>query len=168
MKPPFAIFLALVLLFCGSAAANSSPAEMISEFRLKHCEPHVTADATLNRIALEQAKAMAAKDRLDHEVLRSFSSRITPARSGRAAENIAYGYDSFKKRSINGLRRGNIEKISCSTTHLASASPAQRAPSLTAHIGQWRLRANTSRCRPRPARMRRPRQNENRLCNLAA
>src|SRR6266567_3973432 len=62
MKPLFAILLSLVLLFCGLAAAESSPAEMISEFRLKHGERHVTTDATLNRIALEQAKAMAAKD----------------------------------------------------------------------------------------------------------
>src|SRR6202022_4307102 len=31
------------------------------------------------------------------EVLGSFGSRIAPARSGRAAENIAYGYDSFEK-----------------------------------------------------------------------
>ena len=54
-------------------------------------------DATLNRIALEQAKAMAAKDKLDHEVLGSFNSRIAPARAGRAAENIAYGYDGFEK-----------------------------------------------------------------------
>jgi uncharacterized protein YkwD len=97
MKPLFAILLSLVLLFCGLAAAESSPAEMISEFRLKHGERHVTLDATLNRIALEQAKAMAAKDTLDHEVLGSFSSRIAPAKSGRAAENIAYGYDSFEK-----------------------------------------------------------------------
>jgi uncharacterized protein YkwD len=122
MKPLFAILLSLFLLFFGLAAAESSPAEMISEFRLKHGERHVTADATLNRIALEQAKAMAAKDTLDHEVLGSFSSRIAPARSGRAAENIAYGYDSFEKRSINGLRQRDIE--TCSATRPASASPA--------------------------------------------
>src|ERR1700730_7435510 len=97
MKPHFAILLSMVLLFCGSAAAESSPAEMISDFRLKHGERRVTMDATLSRIALEQAKAMAAKDTLDHEVLGSFGSRIAPARSGRAAENIAYGYDSFEK-----------------------------------------------------------------------
>jgi len=97
MKPLFAILLSLVLLFSGLAAADSSPAEMISDFRLKHGEGHVTMDATLNRIALEQAKAMAAKDRLDHEVLGSFSARIATARSGRAAENIAYGYDNFEK-----------------------------------------------------------------------
>ncbi|WP_433994394.1 CAP domain-containing protein [Bradyrhizobium canariense] len=70
---------------------------MISDFRLKHGEGRVAIDATLNRIALEQAKAMAARDALDHGVLGSFSSRISPAGAGRAAENIAYGYDSFEK-----------------------------------------------------------------------
>jgi uncharacterized protein YkwD len=40
---------------------------------------------------------MAAREKLDHEVLGSFNSRVAPARAGRAAENIAYGYDSFQK-----------------------------------------------------------------------
>jgi uncharacterized protein YkwD len=97
MKPLFAILFSLVLVFSRLAAAESSPAELISDFRLKHAEGRVAMDATLNRIALEQAKAMAAKDTLDHSVLGSFSSRIAPAKSGRAAENIAYGYDSFPK-----------------------------------------------------------------------
>jgi uncharacterized protein YkwD len=97
MKPLSAILLSLTLLFGGMAAAKSSPAELISDFRLKHGEGRVTMDATLNGIALDQAKAMAAKDTLDHEVLGSFSSRITRAKAGRAAENIAYGYDSFEK-----------------------------------------------------------------------
>jgi uncharacterized protein YkwD len=97
MKPLFAILLSLTLFFGGVATAKSSPAEMISDFRLKHGERRVTMDATLNGIALDQAKAMAAKDTLDHDVLGSFSSRITRAKAGRAAENIAYGYDSFEK-----------------------------------------------------------------------
>ena len=79
MKPLFVTLVVLALLSSGLAAAESSPAEMISDFRLKHGEGHVTMDATLNRIALEQAKAMAAKDTLDHEVFGSFSSRIAPA-----------------------------------------------------------------------------------------
>jgi Cysteine-rich secretory protein family len=79
------------------AFAESSPAEMISNFRLKHGEVRVTSDATLNRIALEQARAMATKENLSHEVLGSFTSRIAPSRAGRAAENIAYGYDTFDK-----------------------------------------------------------------------
>ncbi|MFL6814260.1 MAG: CAP domain-containing protein [Bradyrhizobium sp.] len=70
---------------------------MISEFRLKHGEGRVTLDATLTRIAHEQAAAMAAKDQLDHDVLGRFNARVSPAGAGRAAENIAYGYDSFPK-----------------------------------------------------------------------
>jgi Cysteine-rich secretory protein family len=92
-----AALLSLALLFCSSALAQSSPAEMISNFRIKHGEGRVTSDATLDRIALDQAKAMAAKDTLSHEVLGSFGSRISPAGAGRAGENIAYGYDGFEK-----------------------------------------------------------------------
>ena len=54
-------------------------------------------DSTLTRIAHEQAGAMAAKDKLDHDVLGGFTSRVHSAGAGRAAENIAYGYDSFPK-----------------------------------------------------------------------
>src|SRR5262245_58253212 len=70
---------------------------MISDFRLKHGEKRVTLDATLTRIAHDQAQAMAAKDQLDHDVLGRFTSRVEPAGAGRAAENIAYGYESFPK-----------------------------------------------------------------------
>jgi uncharacterized protein YkwD len=92
------IWFWLVFAFCSSAAAQSAtPAEMISNFRLQHGEGRVTADSTLNRIAHEQAAAMAARDVLDHGVLGPFSSRVASAGSREAAENIAYGYDSFPK-----------------------------------------------------------------------
>ena len=88
----------LLLGLCGGATAQSStPAELISSFRLQHGESKVRADPTLNRIAHEQAAAMAAKDVLDHGVLGPFSSRAAPAGSRRTAENIAFGYDSFPK-----------------------------------------------------------------------
>jgi hypothetical protein len=87
------------LALCAQLACAAEPtaAELISNFRLEHGEVRVALDPTLNRIALEQAKAMAEKDRLDHDVLGAFVSRIAPSRAGRAAENIAYGYDSFAK-----------------------------------------------------------------------
>jgi Cysteine-rich secretory protein family len=85
------------LLLAAPALAAESPAELISSFRLKHGEVRVVRDATLDRIALDQARAMAAKDDLSHEVLGSFNGRIAPAGAGRAAENIAYGYESFEK-----------------------------------------------------------------------
>jgi hypothetical protein len=83
--------------FTPAIAQAASPADMISDYRLQHGERRVTLDAKLTRIAREQAAAMAAKDTLDHDVLHGFSARISSAGAGRAAENIAYGYDSFPK-----------------------------------------------------------------------
>ena len=48
------------------AMAAELPAELISGFRLKLGEVRVVRDATLDRIALEQARAMAAKNDLSH------------------------------------------------------------------------------------------------------
>ena len=79
------------------AQASSDPAALISDFRVQHQEGRVKSDATLKRIAQDQANAMAASARMDHDVLGAFSKRVTPANAGRAAENIAYGYDSFPK-----------------------------------------------------------------------
>ena len=87
----------LFALVNSGAAQSATPAEMISDYRLQHGEGRVKIDATLNRIARDQAEAMAAKDVLDHSVLASFSTRVAPAGSERAAENIAYGYESFPK-----------------------------------------------------------------------
>jgi cysteine-rich secretory family protein len=87
----------LLLLAAAPAIAGGSPAEQISAFRLQHGEARVVRDATLDGIAQEQARAMAAKDNLSHEALGPFARRIAPAGAGRAAENIAYGYDSFDK-----------------------------------------------------------------------
>ena len=87
----------IVLMLSASLAVAASPAELISAYRLKHGEAKVVRDATLDRIALEQARAMADKDHLSHDVLGSFSRRIAPSKAGRAAENIAYGYENFEK-----------------------------------------------------------------------
>jgi hypothetical protein len=95
-----ALLLGLSLCFATTVlgrTAAANPAQMISDFRLKHGEKRVTLDATLTRIAHDQAQAMAAKDQLDHDVLGRFNTRVDPAGAGRAAENIAYGYDSFPK-----------------------------------------------------------------------
>jgi len=80
-----------------SAALSASPVELISNFRVSQGLGRVTMDPTLNRIAQEQATAMAARDVLDHGVAGSFSSRVASSGSRHAAENIAYGYDSFTK-----------------------------------------------------------------------
>lgn len=128
MKALFALFLLLPLSFGGPASAESSPASLISEFRAKQGEGSVVIDATLNRIALDQAKAMAARDKLDHDVLGPFSSRMAPAKAGRAAENIAYGYEDFKRtldQWINSSgHRKNLLLPKASRVGIASARSA--------------------------------------------
>ena len=93
------LLLGLFLCLSGSAFAQSSadPAALISDFRGQHQEGRVKSDATLKRIAQDQANAMAAKGVMDHDVLAPFGPRVAPANAGRAAENIAYGYESFPK-----------------------------------------------------------------------
>jgi hypothetical protein len=116
------------LLLAAPALADESPAEQISAFRLKHGEIRVVRDATLDRIALEQARAMAAKDNLSHEALGPFSRRIAPSRAGRAAENIAYGYESFEKTLGQWIdssgHRKNLLLHNASRVGIASARDA--------------------------------------------
>ncbi|WP_315713306.1 MULTISPECIES: CAP domain-containing protein [unclassified Bradyrhizobium] len=94
-----AVLVAALLALSAHAAfaGDSAPADQISAFRLAHGEGRVRRDATLDRIAMEQARAMADKDDLSHEVLGPFTRRVAPSKAGRAAENIAYGYDNFDK-----------------------------------------------------------------------
>src|SRR5947209_3948348 len=116
------------LLLAAPAMAAESPAELISGFRVKHGEVRVVRDATLDRIALEQARAMAAKNDLSHEVLGPFTRRIAPARAGRAAENIAYGYESFEKTLGQWIdssgHRKNLLMPNASRVGIASAKDA--------------------------------------------
>jgi hypothetical protein len=117
-----------LLLLAAPAMAAESPAELISGFRLKHGEIRVVRDATLDRIAMEQARAMAAKSDLSHDVLGPFNRRVAPAGAGRAAENIAYGYDSFEKTlgqwiDSSGHRR-NLLLHNASRVGIASARDA--------------------------------------------
>ena len=137
MTSRFAVPLLLALLVSGVAAAAASPAQLISDFRLKNGEGRVTLDATLNAIAQDQARAMAAKDTLDHDVLGSFNSRIARANAGRAAENIAYGYDSFEKTltqwiASSGHRR-NLLLPKATRVGIASATSA------TTHRIYWAM-----------------------------
>src|SRR4030081_2579712 len=116
------------LLLAAPAMAAESPAELISGFRVKHGEVRVVRDATLDRIALEQERAMAANDTIGDEVVGPFAGRIAPARAGRAAENIAYGYESFEKTLGQWIdssgHRKNLLLHNASRVGVASAKDA--------------------------------------------
>jgi len=75
----------------------------ISSFRLKHGEVRVMGDATLDRIALEQARAMAAKDNLSHEVLGSFTPRMQAAKRTYWAMVIAGDYEPKPDERKRGM-----------------------------------------------------------------
>ena len=130
------------LLLATPVMAAESPAELISSFRLKHGEVRVVRDATLDRIALEQARAMAAKDNLSHEVLGSFTRRVAPAGAGRAAENIAYGYESFEKTLGQWIDSSGHRKNLL--LHNASRDCKRQGRKRQAHLlglgDRWRLR----------------------------
>lgn len=132
MKSALPTSLWLTLALCGPAFAQpapAAPAEMISNYRLQHGEERVTLDSTLSRIAHEQAVAMASKDVLDHGVLGPFSSRVASSKSERAAENIAYGYDSFSKTLGQWIdsseHRKNLLMHGASKVGVASAKSAR-------------------------------------------
>ncbi|RXH26886.1 MULTISPECIES: CAP domain-containing protein [Bradyrhizobium] len=116
------------LLLMAAPAMADSPAELISSFRLKHGEVRVVRDATLDRIAMDQARAMAAKDDLSHDALGPFNRRVAPAGAGRAAENIAYGYDNFEKTLGQWIdssgHRKNLLLHNASRVGIASAKNA--------------------------------------------
>jgi hypothetical protein len=112
------------------AGAAESPADMISSYRLKNGEIRVVRDATLDRIAAEQARAMAAQDNLSHDAAGPFTRRVAPAKAGSAAENIAYGYDSFEKTlgqwiDSSGHRR-NLLLHNATRVGIASARSASK------------------------------------------
>ena len=92
-----ALAVALFAFACPLAAKAASPAEMISSFRHQHGKGKVTTDAALSRIAQEQAKAMAARDRMDHAVQKPFADRVANLNAERAAENLAQGDATFAK-----------------------------------------------------------------------
>lgn len=92
-----ALAVALFAFACPLAAWAATPAELISSFRLAHGEGKVMTDPVLNRIAQEQARAMATRDEMGHAVLRPFSDRVANLNAERAAENLATGDDTFRK-----------------------------------------------------------------------
>jgi uncharacterized protein YkwD len=86
-----AVLLGVVIAMASALAHAEDMAEMISQYRRAHGLSAVRTDPQLTAIAERQAKAMAASGVMDHGVAGSFSSRMSGARMGVAAENIAAG-----------------------------------------------------------------------------
>jgi uncharacterized protein YkwD len=80
-------------------------ASMVSGYRGNNGLPAVTLDPALMRLADAQARAMAGRDKLDHNVGGAFNDRLR--RSGydakAAAENISAGYHTLAE-AFSGWR----------------------------------------------------------------
>src|SRR5579872_4025491 len=83
----------------------TAAASMISGYRGNNGLGQVTVDPELMRLASEQAHAMAAHDRMDHDIGRPFQDRIKDSafRGSVAVENISAGYHTLAE-AFSGWR----------------------------------------------------------------
>jgi uncharacterized protein YkwD len=84
---------------------TAAAASMISGYRRNNGLDAVVVDAELTRLAGEQARAMAAKDKLDHNVGKDFKTRLRGSGfdAVAAAENISAGYHTLAE-AFSGWR----------------------------------------------------------------
>jgi uncharacterized protein YkwD len=92
-------------LAAGGELDPAGAAAMISNYRTNNGLGPVTLDPALMEMAKEQARAMASRNKLDHDVAGAFAVRIK--RSGfdaaAAAENISAGYHTMAE-AFSGWR----------------------------------------------------------------
>jgi len=83
----------------------AAAASMISGYRSNNGLGPVVVDPDLMRFAAEQAKAMADRDKMDHDAARPFAERIRNAGLGSsvAVENISAGYHTLAE-AFSGWR----------------------------------------------------------------
>jgi uncharacterized protein YkwD len=105
----------------------AAAASMISGYRSNNGLGPVTVDPDLMRMASEQAHAMAAHDKMDHDIGRPFQDRIrnSPFRNSVAVENISAGYHTLAE-AFSGWRdspphRANMLNRSVTRIGIAAA-----------------------------------------------
>jgi uncharacterized protein YkwD len=100
-QPSFYIDLAQTGASLDANAAQS----MISGYRGNNALGPVTIDPELMRLANEQAQAMAARDKLDHDAAHPFQERIRKSGfdASVAVENIGAGYHTLAE-AFSGWR----------------------------------------------------------------
>jgi uncharacterized protein YkwD len=83
----------------------ATAASMISGYRANNGLSAVSVDPDLMRLAQAQAQAMAARDKLDHNVARNFNDRLKAQgyRASNAAENVGAGYHTLAE-AFSGWR----------------------------------------------------------------
>jgi uncharacterized protein YkwD len=108
----------------GAQLDAATAASMISGYRRNNNLTEVSVDPELMRLAEAQARGMAARDKLDHNVIRGFSERLKGYDAKLAVENIGAGYHTLAE-AFSGWRdspphRANMLKAG--VTHLGIAA----------------------------------------------
>ncbi len=89
----------------GAQLDAATAASMISGYRTNNGLTPVAVDPELMKLADAQARAMAGRDKLDHNVIRGFNERLKAQgyRAATAAENIGAGYHTLAE-AFSGWR----------------------------------------------------------------
>lgn len=89
----------------GAVLDTSAAASMISGYRQNNGLGALTVDPELTRLAEAQSRAMAARDKLDHNVAGNFKDRLRKSGFDAAlgAENISAGYHTMAE-AFSGWR----------------------------------------------------------------
>src|SRR5262249_25657095 len=114
------------LTTAGAEVDAVAAASMISGYRSNNGLSAVTVDPQLMKLAEAQARAMAARDKLDHNVIRAFNERLVGSGYDAkvAAENIGAGYHTLAE-AFSGWRdspphRNNM--LLAGATHMGIAA----------------------------------------------
>jgi uncharacterized protein YkwD len=89
----------------GAALDAPTAAAMISGYRANNGLTAVAVDSDLMKLAEAQARAMASRDKLDHDVIRTFPERLRASGYDArvAVENIGAGYHTLAE-AFSGWR----------------------------------------------------------------
>jgi uncharacterized protein YkwD len=134
MKTVFLATVAASAMIANSAAYAGGCASAISAYRRAHGLSAVRADAALDRIARQQAAAMARAETISHDVNGNFFVRIAPVHRRLAAENVAAGFltcaETIRQWDESSGHRANLQMPGARRVGVASvakpSSPYQR------------------------------------------
>src|SRR5207342_440852 len=108
----------------------ATAASMISGYRTNNGLTAVTVDPAVMKMGEAQAQAMARRDKLDHDGLRTFHERLTQGYHARtAAENVGAGYHTLAE-AFSGWRdspphRANMLKAEVTRMGIAAVYSPQ-------------------------------------------
>ncbi len=115
----------LAMITSGVAHAGGCASE-ISAYRRAHGLSAVRADAALDRIARQQAAAMARAETISHDVNGNFLVRIAPVHRRLAAENVAAGFlscaETIRQWAESSGHRANLQMPGARRVGVASVA----------------------------------------------